>query len=211
VSRTGDPRRYDADAARADILAAAMRLFAAGGFERTSVAAIAREAGVSPSQINYHFGTKEKLWVAVHREALARYYRVQMELIDAGPPGEERLRNSMTAYFRFFQENPDFARMMTWNLMDPGRIGGGEGDVMLEFGVRMIRRSQEEGHLRDDVHPAMVLLQMLGAVSWWFQARERFGAPMGLEGDLADHDEDYLETAIRIFTSGVVPGAEGEE
>ena len=54
-------RRYDPDAAREDILDAAERLFAAHGFGDVSTNRISKEAGVSQSQIHYHFETKRKL------------------------------------------------------------------------------------------------------------------------------------------------------
>lgn len=49
---------------RGEILGAARTLFAARGFERASVRAVAREARVDPALVLHYFGTKEKLFVA---------------------------------------------------------------------------------------------------------------------------------------------------
>jgi AcrR family transcriptional regulator len=49
---------------RTEILDAARALFAARGFERTSVRAIAHEAGVDPSLVLHYFGRKEDVFLA---------------------------------------------------------------------------------------------------------------------------------------------------
>jgi TetR/AcrR family transcriptional regulator, mexJK operon transcriptional repressor len=50
------------------IARAALTLFASDGYERTSVDAIAAEAGVSKRTVYSHFGDKESLFLAVVRE-----------------------------------------------------------------------------------------------------------------------------------------------
>ncbi len=59
MSRTG--RRPGGSAAREEILAAARALFAEVGYERASIRAIARRAGVDPALVHHYFGTKDDL------------------------------------------------------------------------------------------------------------------------------------------------------
>ncbi|HEX2143825.1 MAG TPA: TetR family transcriptional regulator, partial [Glycomyces sp.] len=49
---------------KAEILAAARRLFAEGSFEAVSMRRIASEAGVDPSLIHHYFGSKDDLFLA---------------------------------------------------------------------------------------------------------------------------------------------------
>ena len=49
---------------KAEILAAARRLFAEEGFESVSMRRIASEAGVDPSLIHHYFGSKDELFMA---------------------------------------------------------------------------------------------------------------------------------------------------
>jgi AcrR family transcriptional regulator len=63
VRRSG--RRPGESGAREDIAAAAARLFAERGFDRTSLRAIAAEAGVDPALITHYFGSKQRLFVEV--------------------------------------------------------------------------------------------------------------------------------------------------
>lgn len=61
-SRRG--RRPAGSDARGDILDAARNAFAHKGFDRTSIRAIAREAGVDPALVHHYFRDKESLFVA---------------------------------------------------------------------------------------------------------------------------------------------------
>jgi AcrR family transcriptional regulator len=58
-------RRRGESGARNDIAAAAARLFAERGFDRTSLRAIAAEAHVDPALITHYFGSKQRLFVEV--------------------------------------------------------------------------------------------------------------------------------------------------
>jgi AcrR family transcriptional regulator len=61
VPRTG--RRPGASGTRDRIADAARRLFAEQGFDRTSIRAVAAEAGVDPALVHHYFGTKQRLFV----------------------------------------------------------------------------------------------------------------------------------------------------
>jgi AcrR family transcriptional regulator len=52
------------DKTRAAILAAARQRFAADGFERTTIRAIAAEAGIDPSMVMRYYGSKDGLFAA---------------------------------------------------------------------------------------------------------------------------------------------------
>ncbi|NIK61977.1 TetR family transcriptional regulator [Kribbella shirazensis] len=60
---TEAPRR--SDATRAAIRAAARERFAADGYERATIRAIAAHAGIHPSMVMRYFGNKEQLFAAV--------------------------------------------------------------------------------------------------------------------------------------------------
>lgn len=66
TSEGNPPARERADTTtRMQILMSAMRWFARRGFDGASVTLIASDAGVPQPLINYHFGNKRKLWLAV--------------------------------------------------------------------------------------------------------------------------------------------------
>nr|WP_199547053.1 TetR/AcrR family transcriptional regulator [Streptomyces sp. N35] len=76
------------------LLAAATRLFAEQGYDRTSVQEIVEAAGVTKGALYHYFGSKDDL---LH-EIYARVLRVQQERLDAfaeaDEPVEKRLRDA---------------------------------------------------------------------------------------------------------------------
>lgn len=61
MARTG--RRPGGPDTRVRIVESARRLFAERGFDRTSIRAIAAEAGVDPALVHHYFGTKQRLFL----------------------------------------------------------------------------------------------------------------------------------------------------
>ncbi|WP_036963071.1 TetR family transcriptional regulator [Promicromonospora kroppenstedtii] len=64
MADTDVPRRRS-DVTRASILDAARARFAADGYERATVRAIAQDAGIDPSMVMRYYGSKEGLFAAV--------------------------------------------------------------------------------------------------------------------------------------------------
>jgi len=63
--------RGDSEQTKAEILAAAQRLFAEQGISAVSVRDVASEAGVTHGLIHHYFGTKEQLAAAAIRAAVS--------------------------------------------------------------------------------------------------------------------------------------------
>lgn len=79
---------------RAEILDAAMAVFAARGFRGSALAEVADKVGVSPANLVYHFGSKEGLLLAVIAERDRRAGDVMLaELAPAG--GLDALRGAV--------------------------------------------------------------------------------------------------------------------
>src|SRR5881396_2159578 len=64
MPRKARPTGRRSDRTKAAILAAAREHFAASGYERATIRAIARKAGIDPAMVMRYFGTKEKLFAA---------------------------------------------------------------------------------------------------------------------------------------------------
>jgi AcrR family transcriptional regulator len=103
-------RVAQAEATRRRIVASALERFAAQGFGATSVAEIARAAGVAPETIYGTFGTKQGVLVAIadmaleERFDLAAFRRRHAEFV--GRP-RAHLRNLVDAIGEFLAASPD--------------------------------------------------------------------------------------------------------
>lgn len=86
----------DSERSREALIEAAGEVFAEHGFAHATVREICRRAGTSPGAINYHFGTKEKLYEA----AMHRAHPASMAELDApdGASAEERLRRYVSVF-----------------------------------------------------------------------------------------------------------------
>jgi AcrR family transcriptional regulator len=198
-------RRYNADASREDILDAAEHLFAEKGFGDTSTGAIAQAAGVSQSQIHYHFDSKRKLWNEVFNRRFAEYYAVQLGTLEKTEVAcMDRMTESIRAYFAFFQENPRFVKLLGRAQLD----GGTEGmkpmsSDLIARGTKVIAKYQASGELRSDVPAAFILTGFLSMVAHYFQCREVFST--GSAEDQRRTDKAYLEFILRIYRRGIAP------
>lgn len=91
--------RPDGVEARERLLHAALALFAAKGFAKTSTREIARAAGANIAAISYYFGDKAGLYAATFTEPMGGNMPDLIALYDApGVPIAESLRIFMTGY-----------------------------------------------------------------------------------------------------------------
>ena len=203
-------RRYDSEAARQDILDAAERLFAARGFEGTSTAAIAKEAGVSQSQIHYHFDTKQNLLEKVFERRFADYFGSQSALLDDREIDDmARMRDSILSYFRFCENNPDYMKLLGRAQIDA--IEGGEGEATEKMGEELMRKgseviaaAQRAGAIRDDVRPDFLIIGFLSLVAHWFMGGRLLMGEAGHENP-EQHDREYLDFILKVYLRGIAP------
>lgn len=96
-------RAHDPEGRRADVLAAARRLFAKNGYARTSIRAIAAEADVNHALVVTYFGGKEALFM----EAVGRFQIPQDVLLgDIGTMGARIARAYMERWENMADDDP---------------------------------------------------------------------------------------------------------
>jgi AcrR family transcriptional regulator len=144
---------------RGRLLEIAIRRFAADGYRRTSVSAVAREAGLTPGAAYAYFEGKDALFeAAVDADADA----LISEALEATPPGDVRDRLvSLLAHLTEGLERHPLARRV---------LGGGEPEVLGRLldlpALRSLRATtaaeiaagQRDGNVRADLDPAQAAL-----------------------------------------------------
>jgi AcrR family transcriptional regulator len=100
---TAPPRR--SDATRAEILRAARSRFAADGYQRATIRAIAADAGIDPSMVMRYYGSKDQLFAAA--------VDVDLRLPDPSGIPRRKLGAALVAHFiRRWEDPADDALLM---------------------------------------------------------------------------------------------------
>ena len=119
----------------------AARLFAARGFDATSVREIVEAAGVTKPTLYYHFGSKEKLAEALVMVPLGGLVARLREIVGGAASPLEKLEAIAEAHFSFNREDPDRMRFLFGLAFAP--VGTGLSVEINEFGERMHRIGEE--------------------------------------------------------------------
>jgi len=100
--RTIDVNKRAPDATRAKLLSAAGRMFAERGYHATTVRDICSRAGANVALVNYYFGGKQGLYMAVLHQLMARSAHLEevRGAFDQDAPPEDTLRAVIKARLR---------------------------------------------------------------------------------------------------------------
>ena len=91
--KNGAGRRRDAARTRDALIAAGTGLFAEHGYDGVPVATIAAKAKVNKAMINYHFGGKRNLYVAIVSATFSEIVSRVEALADSSRPAPDLLRD----------------------------------------------------------------------------------------------------------------------
>ena len=168
----GPARRRDAAATRDALMAAGAGLFAERGYDGVPVAAIAQKAGVNKAMINYHFGGKRPLYLAIVSATFADIITRVEALADSPKPAPDVLRELIAAVGDLATRRyPHFCSMMLREVVaggahlepelidKPARILGAV--------QRIVARGVADGDFRP-VDPLLTHLSLVGSLVFFF-------------------------------------------
>jgi TetR/AcrR family transcriptional regulator len=164
VGRTTAPARGTASPdARQAILSVATRLFAARGFEGTSLGEISAQVGIRKPSLLYHFPSKEALREAVLDHVLARWTETLPRLLLAATAGEDQFDAVTREIVTFLSTDPDRARLIVREALDrPNdfreQLARHVRPVIINVAA-YVRKGQKHGELRADSDPEAYLFQ----------------------------------------------------
>lgn len=128
-------------ARRAEILAAAERIFVEHGYEGATIRKIADEVGLSSTALYMHFAEKGEILHEICRQAFAALLELNQAVVaEAGGP-EQRLRRMMRAYIDFGFANPNAYRLVY--MTRPVELQHGAMSAAQELGSGLFRSFEE--------------------------------------------------------------------
>src|ERR1044071_2994290 len=153
---------------RGRLLAAGKTLFSRNGYEQTSTAAIAREAGSSESQLIRYFGGKAGLLEAIFNDSWTALNAVIDDSLADTKHGREGILRLLSLMMQAFNRDHDIAFLF---LFEGRRMHGGSPEVHLSKGFTQfmktvdaqIERGREDGSFRKDIHPRVLCSAVLGS------------------------------------------------
>ena len=189
------------------LLNAGKTLFAKSGYEHTSTAAIARDAGSSESQLIRYFGGKAGLLEAIFNDSWTALHQSVGSYLEGTQHGREGILRLLTLMIRGLSQDPDIAFLF---LFEGRRMRGNSPEVLLSKGFieflkvvdAQIERGRQDGSFRTDI-PAQVLSSaVLGAAEG--MVRDRVLSERNREPNHPLTDENIL-AAFTALVNGLAP------
>src|SRR5438477_7588558 len=155
-----------AEGKRRQILAAAVRVFAAQGYEASRVGDVAREAGVAYGLVYHYFGSKDAVLDAVFREAWGRLLAAVALAEHMGETAAEQLALVVKIVLRAWRDDPDLVRLLVREITRSPHIHDELDEIGQAFASleRIIRRGQDEGSFRAEVDARLAAWMLYGAL-----------------------------------------------
>ena len=161
----------DADStqtSRQRLLESGKALFAKLGFEQTSTAAIAREAGTSESQLVRYYRSKVGLLEAIFNQNWAALNHHIQQVVVAATDAREALVGVLECITEAFGKDPALAYLL---LFEGRRIRGASSEIILSKGFIefdnllhvLIHRGKRDGTFRTDLNDDALASALLGA------------------------------------------------
>jgi TetR/AcrR family transcriptional regulator len=179
-----------AEISKKAILDAAEALFAARGFEATSLQDICDLAGVARGTPGYFFGSKEQLYRAVlertfaQSQSVATFIRERQAHPDTDP--KESLKVVIEKLFDFFVTHPNFIRITEWEGLNGGQYLGNL-PIQIKTFKEAIQLLQKEMGWNENAEQFLIDLV---ALCWFPLAHaQTFLKPLGLDA----YDPEFVK------------------
>ncbi len=150
------------------ILEAAIKVFAEQGFFQSTIAQIAKEAGVADGTIYLYFKNKDDILVQFYEYKTRQIFERFREEVDRPGTAEDKLRYLIRAHLKEFQKDRNMAIVYQAETHQNRRLGHEQiremSKMYRDIISRVVERGQEEGAIRKDLYMGLVKRFINGAV-----------------------------------------------
>jgi len=140
-ARSARKPKGEGHARRAEILAAAERIFVDHGYEGATIRKIADEVGLSSTALYMHFPDKSQILHEICSNAFAALTETHRDILADSSPPDVRLRRMLDRYVAFGFENPNAYRLIY--LTRPIEARDGAQSVAQGLGSELFRSFED--------------------------------------------------------------------
>ena len=150
------------------ILEAAVKVFARQGFHQSTVAQIAKEAGVADGTIYLYFKNKDDILVQFFSFRAKQVFESFREEVDRAQNSLDKLRNLINRHLAEFQRDRDGAIVYQVETHQNSRLAEAQikemSQMYRDIISEIVEQGQQEGTIRKDVYVGLVKRFIIGAV-----------------------------------------------
>ena len=150
------------------ILEAAVKVFARQGFHQSTVAQIAKEAGVADCTIYLYFKNKDDILVQFFSFRAKQVFESFREAVDQAETSADKLRNLVRRHLTEFQRDRDGAVVYQVETHQNSRLAEAQikemSKMYRDLISEIIEHGQQEGTIRKDLYVGLVKRFIIGAV-----------------------------------------------
>ena len=164
------------------ILEAAVRIFAKQGFHQSTVAQIAKEAGVADGTIYLYFKNKDDILVQFFSYRTKQVFEQFQAEVDRAANSLGKLRNLIRRHLEEFQKDRDGAIVYQVETHQYNRLAEAQikemSKMYLDLVADIVEQGQQSGTIRKDLYVGLVKRFIIGAVdeviNTWIHADENY-------------------------------------
>lgn len=164
------------------ILEAAVKVFARQGFHQSTVAQIAKEAGVADGTIYLYFKNKDDILVQFFSYRTKQVFESFRGEVDRAEASSDKLRNLVRRHLAEFQRDRDGAVVYQVETHQNSRLAEAQiremSQMYRDLISEIVEQGQQEGTIRKDLYVGLVKRFVIGAVdeviNTWLHSNEEY-------------------------------------
>jgi TetR/AcrR family transcriptional regulator len=204
-SAVGRPAGRDSDAVRAELLEAARQHFLQRDFKAVSLREIASSAGVNSAMVNYYFGGKKGLYLAMVDGLFAA---LDLKMQALGDSTEFSITDFSRSYCLLLAENPWWPNFVAREILFSE--GETKAEVLERFSKfiapklrHSIQQEVDAGHYRKDIDVELTIISLMGMTIFPFLATPVLEHAFGMKIDTKLANKISAHN-VELFMSGVL-------
>jgi AcrR family transcriptional regulator len=203
--RRTPPRRRDADATRARILAAATQEFARYGLAGARGDRVARAARSSERMVYYYFGSKEKLFRAVLEAAYLSLQQAERSVHLDGLEPAQALDEFCRFVWRYYLEHPEFIGLVnTENLHGASHLKQSPQLTELVAPIvgllhGLLVRGAQTGTFRPGIDPTELYIAIAALGYFYLSNSATLSAVLGRELRATAHLDEHWRASAEMI------------